>query len=87
MRARSVPAIALSPSNQSGGYYFMSLYSGQKLHAYEWDKLPIDSDVIARVEQLALAKKQPKLIDGLPLFEWHSKNLMVELTDEVQEDK
>jgi hypothetical protein len=46
MTRRSMPAIALSPSNMHGGHYFMSLYSGKRLHSYEWDELPIDDDVI-----------------------------------------
>ena len=34
MNSRSVPAVALNPSNQYGGHYFMSLYSGKRLHSY-----------------------------------------------------
>ena len=68
MKARSMLVIALTLSNQSGGYYFMSLYSGKKLHSYERDELLIDRDIIDRVEQLASAEIQPKLVDGLPLF-------------------
>ena len=69
-KARSVPAIALSPSNSAGGHFFMSLYSGQRIHGYSWEQLPIDDDVIERVEQLAVNENQPKLVDGLPIFEW-----------------
>lgn len=36
MKARSVPAIALSEPNQKGGHYFMSLHIGKKIHAYVW---------------------------------------------------
>jgi hypothetical protein len=49
MTRRSVPAIAMSPSNKHGGHHFMSLYTGKKLHSYEWKELPIDMEVIARV--------------------------------------
>jgi hypothetical protein len=45
-RARSVQAVALNPSNEHGGHYFMSLYSRKRLHSYEWKKLPIDDDII-----------------------------------------
>jgi len=33
MKRRSVPAIALDPSNNHGGHYFMNLYTGKKLHS------------------------------------------------------
>ena len=32
MKRRSVPAIALRRSNSAGGHYFMSLYSGKRIH-------------------------------------------------------
>jgi len=50
---RSVSAIALRPSNDEGGYYFMSLDSGRRLHGYIWKELPIPNHVIHRVEELA----------------------------------
>jgi hypothetical protein len=46
MKSRSVPGIALGPSNESGGYFFMSLYTRKRLHSYHWKELPIDQDVI-----------------------------------------
>jgi hypothetical protein len=70
MSRRSVPAIALNPSNMHGGHYFMSLYSGKRLHSYEWDELPIDDDVINRVEELATEEDAPIMTDGYPMFEW-----------------
>ena len=36
MNKRSLPAIALKPSNNKGGYYFMSLYTGRQIHSYQW---------------------------------------------------
>ena len=57
------------PSHAKGGYYFMSLLTGQKLHAMQWKDLPISDDAIARVHHLANMQKQPTMIDG-PLFEW-----------------
>jgi hypothetical protein len=70
MKARSVPAIALGPSNEWGGHYFMSLFSGKRLHSYNWHELPIDDAVIDRVHELADIENQPPLIDGMPIFEW-----------------
>ena len=57
MKKRSVPEIVLKASNEEGGYLFMSLYSGKRLHSYIWEELPIDQDIIDRLEQLAREKK------------------------------
>ena len=57
MKERSIPSIALRPSNDAGGYYFMSLYTGEKIHAYHWTEVPIDKGVIDRVEELAYEEK------------------------------
>jgi hypothetical protein len=70
MSRRSVPAIALNPSNMHGGHYFMSLYTGKRLHSYEWDELPIDDEVIKRVEGLGIDEDAPLMADGYPMFEW-----------------
>jgi len=48
---RSVSAIALCPSNDEGGYWFMSLDTGCKIHGYIWKELPIPNHVISRVEE------------------------------------
>eukprot|EP00591_Stephanopyxis_turris_P002448 CAMPEP_0195514222 /NCGR_PEP_ID=MMETSP0794_2-20130614/5672_1 /TAXON_ID=515487 /ORGANISM="Stephanopyxis turris, Strain CCMP 815" /LENGTH=270 /DNA_ID=CAMNT_0040642419 /DNA_START=1033 /DNA_END=1845 /DNA_ORIENTATION=+ len=66
MKARSMPAIALTESNDKGGFFFMSLHTGKKLHSCNWKELPIDDEVIARVE--ALATKD--LNEKYPMFEW-----------------
>ena len=70
MKKRSVPAIALKASNEEGGYFCMSLYSGERINRYIWEELPIDQDTIYRVEQLAREGKQPVLDNNQPLFEW-----------------
>ena len=36
MEKRSVPELVLKASNEEGGYFFMSLYSGKRLHSYIW---------------------------------------------------
>ena len=61
----------------------MSLYSGKRIHGYKWEKLPIDENVIARVEQLAEAEKQPIMNRGMPCFEWTPG---VEIEDEPDEE-
>ena len=35
-----------------------------------WEELPIDEDVIERVERLAMEENQPMHNDKYPLFEW-----------------
>ena len=48
----------------------MSLISGKRVHGYKWVELPIDKDVIERVNELAHLEKQPELIHGNVHFEW-----------------
>ena len=69
-RPRSVGAIALRPSNGRGGYYFMSVESGKRIHSNQWTELPIPPHVIKLVESLAIKQEQPKLHNGCPFFEW-----------------
>ena len=73
--ARSVPAIALNSSNEHGGHYFMSLYSGKRIHSYEWTELPIDEDVTDRVEELADLEEAPEMKRGYPIFTWKQRVL------------
>jgi hypothetical protein len=70
MKQRGVPCIALCESNEHGGHYFMSLYSGKKLHGYEWHELPITDEVISQVEELAKDQKAPLIKNNYPMFEW-----------------
>ena len=42
----------------------MSLYTGKILQSYIWEKLPIDTNVIRRVETLAGQENQP-MTDGI----------------------
>jgi hypothetical protein len=75
MIARSIPVIALNPSKEHGGNYFMSLYSGKMLHSYEWAELPIDDEVISRVEELATHENAATMVNGYPVFTWMKRNL------------
>ena len=54
MRERTVGAIFLHPANSpSGGYYFMSLETGKRLHRMKATTLPMPADVVTRVKALA----------------------------------
>ena len=50
---RAARAITLRPSNNQGGYYFMSLKTGKRIHGFQWTKLAITQEVIDRVHELA----------------------------------
>ena len=52
MTRRCILSIALNPSNQHGGHYFMSLFMGKRLNSYNWEENPIDNNVTERVEKL-----------------------------------
>ena len=69
MRQRSVGAIALRPSNERGGFYFMSLNTGKLIHAFIWEQLPLDDHIIDRVTDLAEDEGAPLMNNG-PIFEW-----------------
>jgi len=42
MEERSVPGIALSQSNLTGGNFFMSLDTGKRIHSNSWKEVPTD---------------------------------------------
>ena len=65
MSERTVGAIALYPSgNVQSSWYFMSLATGKRITGYQWTVLPITSDVITRVHDLATAQDQERIEDG-----------------------
>ena len=66
LMSRTVGAIALRPTgNQQGGYFFMSLHTGRIINRLHATKLPMPSEVIIRVEQLAKAQNMmPSLAFG-----------------------
>ena len=46
-------AIALHPSgNGEGSWYFMSLFTGAKIHTYQWRVLPMPTDTLKRVYEI-----------------------------------
>lgn len=63
MEARTLGCICLGPSdNVQGGYHFLSLNTGDRLHRRSWKMLPIPDLAIQRVELLSQRDHQPKLI-------------------------
>ena len=66
MAPRTVGAIALRPTgNRQGSYYFLSLNSGRIITRNHATPLPMPQEVLARVENLAMAQQmQPGLVFG-----------------------
>ena len=75
MKSRSVPAIALKLSNEWGGYFFLSLITGKRIHAYAWEELPIDDDVVDRIHQLATEENQAVITATIPYIDWGMGNI------------
>lgn len=66
---RAYGAIALYPSNNNNGWYFMSLVTGKKINRYNWTEIPMTKQVGQRVDQLAQAENLPISKNGA-YFEW-----------------
>ena len=69
IKRRSVPSISLNESNDHGGHYFMSLYTGKRLHRYQWTEPPIDDDAISQIRYLSEGYDAEKMIYNYPMFE------------------
>ena len=80
---RSVGCIALLPSNNNGGYTFMSLLTGERLHSYIWRALPMSRDVIRMVDRLGKKENQPLINKGGLMFEWAPGDPIFDDEDDV----
>lgn len=77
LRARSLGAIALTPTgNAQGDFYFLSLATGNKLSRHAWTPLPMTDTAIARVEAIALHKGQPLIQNSGLVVEWRPHQLI-----------
>ena len=83
MAKRSVPAIALRPSNENGGHYFMNVETGKRLNSFVWKEVPIPDSVIASIEKRAKIEKQPEVKNGNLHFEWRYGML----EDDIEDDE
>ena len=61
-KRRTLEDIAIRPSNNCGGYYFISLAIGENINALSCTKLPINYQVIERVNDLPLSIIRQKLL-------------------------
>ena len=57
---RSTLAITLLPANRNGGWYYMSLATGLRILRYKWNSLPVTTDVVHRIHQLACPSSSSK---------------------------
>ena len=46
----------------------MSLATGKQLHDFIWTEIPLNDQVISRVNNLATKEKQPGITKGYPIF-------------------
>ena len=70
-KERRTSAICIRPSNSQGGYYFMNIETGKRIHGYRFTELSMPQHIIDKVHDLADEEGAPNLDDnGYPLFEW-----------------
>ena len=82
--SRTVGAIALRPTgNQQGGYFFMSLHTGRIINRLHATKLPMPSEVIVRVEQLAKAQN---MIPSLAFGNRDNRLIMQDINDDDESE-
>ena len=62
----------------------MSLLSGKQLHAYIFEELPISSEVISRVHELASQEDQPELVNKQPIFQWSNGEVINEINTDME---
>jgi hypothetical protein len=61
MATRTSGAIALRPTgNDQGGYFFFSLTTGRRLNRNRWTSLPMPTDVIERIHNMARRGHAPR---------------------------
>ena len=71
IQTKSANAICLRPSNSQGGYYFLNIETGKRIHGYNFTELAMPDYIIDRLHQLAEQEHAPELdADGCPIFEW-----------------
>ena len=82
--SRTVGAITLRPTgNQQGGYFFMSLHTGHIINRLHATKLPMSSEVIVRVEQLANAQN---MIPSLAFGNRDNQLIMQDINDDDESE-
>ena len=65
----------------------MSLATGKQFYDFIWKELPINDQVISRVNYLATNEKQPEMTKGYPIFEWIPGIPITEKDDKTQSEE
>ena len=65
-KSRMIVTISLQSDKEHNVYYFMSLETIKKFHAFNWTEWPINDYVINRVEEMTRYKNQPIMANGYP---------------------
>ena len=86
-KQKKVVAIALIPENERGGYYFMYLATGKQLHDLIWKEIPINDQVISRVNNLVTKENQTEMTKGYPIFEWIPGIPITDKGDDTQSEE
>ena len=84
MKIRSVPAIALKASNETGGFYFIYLYTKNSMHSYIWYELPIYHKIIRQVEELYNNEDQTKIDNRNSIVD---EDIIIPENDQILEGK
>jgi hypothetical protein len=70
-KARSLGAIALTPTgNATGDYFSLSLSTGACITRHQWTLLPMTDNAISRVEAIAANEGQPLIQERGLVVEW-----------------
>ena len=64
----------------------MSIATRKQIYAFVWTELPINDQVVSRLNDLATEKKQPEMIKGYPIFEWIPGIPITDKDDETQSE-
>ena len=65
----------------------MSLKTGKRLHRRNWTTLPMEQDVLDRVDKLAKAEGKDKVVKSFN-FEWRPGKVIKELaTQEIEQEE
>ena len=70
MKSCTIGAIVLGPKSIQGRYNYMSLETGKLIDGRVVARMPINDDVIARVEQLGTEQNQPLRTSKMLKYEW-----------------
>ena len=65
----------------------MSLATRKQLHAFIWTELPINDQVISRLNDLYTKEKQPEMTMRYPIFEWIPGVPITDKDDETQSEE